>query len=117
MSHNGVPHGIIRREPRLQLAEWLECVERHSELVKPPPRNGVNPFTKGPWVFLPAPGEVHVLLDGARVGTFLPSTEFDEDGEIELFIWKPPPSDRVGGFAAILAKELGATLEWLDTDY
>ena len=59
-------HFTIRREPgaaAISLDEWTAFVESSPILKPAPPKEGINPFTKQPVLFHPAPGSAY--FDGA----------------------------------------------------
>ena len=108
--------GIISRQPPIQMTDWLNCMGRHQELVKPAPREIVNPFTGLPHLHVPGVGEAEIWIDGRIVGGFAPSETFEDDAELEVFTPEGQPTQEVRDIASTLAAELGATLEWFGDD-
>ena len=49
-------------------AAWCELIDRRSELRRPAPREGINPFTKEPHVYRPPYDAAEVLLNGNVIG-------------------------------------------------
>jgi hypothetical protein len=106
---------VIARKPPLSLEEWLECIERVDGLAKAQPKQGINPFTQLPTTFHPPPGKVEIAFNGEVVGGIEVSSEFDEDGELDVFSMD---SKREGlrRMISLVAERLRATVEWLDEE-
>jgi hypothetical protein len=50
------------------MAEWITLIGMHPSLTTVPPQQGINPFTKGPFMFKARQDAARVLYEGARVG-------------------------------------------------
>jgi hypothetical protein len=49
--------------------ERMDCtIAAHSSLEPAQPRQGINPFTKEPHMYEPAPDYARVMIDGTNVG-------------------------------------------------
>jgi len=105
--------GVISRQPPIQMSEWLSFISRHDYLVRPAPRQIVNPFTRIPDLHIPEPGYVQIWRDGRTVGGLGPSQTFEDDAELDVFAPAGQPNAEVREVASTIAAELGATLEWL----
>jgi hypothetical protein len=108
--------GTISREPRLSRSEWLRCIEENATLVADEARVIVNPFTGDRVLHQPPPGGATLCVGGATVGGIEPSVDFEDDGE--LLVYAPEDSDgkeaRIA--AEVVAKALGAQLDWIEEE-
>jgi hypothetical protein len=60
--------GSITAAPGIDLGRWLQLIESHPKLAAFPSREGINPFTKGPYTYRAHPGDAHVVVNGEKVG-------------------------------------------------
>src|SRR5262249_35024467 len=49
-------------------SKWLSLIDSHAALGHPPPRMGINPFTRKPQEFYAPGSSAQVLREGVRVG-------------------------------------------------
>jgi hypothetical protein len=91
--------------PALTLQRWLEVIARHPNLALEPPSQGLNPFTKQPYLFQPPRGNACVILDGVQIG----SMTWAEDGSCRIAVVGESPS--VKEIAMQVANELGCVYE------
>jgi hypothetical protein len=100
---------IIRRYPKISIAEWLQITVENKLFEVPPTRTVPNPFKPGQLMVV-ARKEGEVMI--ARTGAIVPSDEFDDDGELE--IWATDDThDEMKQVAAEVAQKLKAELDWL----
>jgi hypothetical protein len=91
--------------PSVDPQRWHDVIGRHPNLSPLPPREGLNPFTKQPYLY-PAPAEnVRVILDGIEVG----SMTWAEDGSCQIAV--DGDSATVVKIATQVAEELGCVFE------
>lgn len=100
---------IGRLKPVTESAEidemrWIKLIDSHGSLRHAPPVNGINPFTRQPWVFYAADSTAEVIIDGTSVGSIV----WASDGSSLLFVnaddeWV----DTVASIAEEIAKTLG----------
>jgi hypothetical protein len=105
---------LITREPPLTLDEWLSCIAVTPELVPPAPRTVLNPFTRRPYLHLPAAGDVDIILPGLEAESSIESgSEFAQDAT--LAVNGPDEGVSPGTRALILrvAASMRAPVEWL----
>ena len=108
--------GFVTREPRIQLGEWLTCIDKNPSVIAHRRERRViaNPFKRGETAVVESrPGEAILLEDGVSVGAVSPSDDFEEDGE--LCIWAP--DDKTGDayrVSQVVVRLLDARLEWFD---
>jgi len=48
--------------------EWISLIGTHPALAPVPPRQGINPFTRGQVEFNPPPDSAQVMVKGSEVG-------------------------------------------------
>ena len=95
---------------------WLEFIRQRSELVRRPPRDIINPFTREPTTFVYPASEVDVIVDGTIIGCMAPSSWFEDDGELLVFAM-PEEDPRLAALTELAASSLDATLEWVGPDH
>ena len=54
--------------PGIDLGRWVQLIASHPNLATFPSRDGINPFTKGPFTYRAHPGDAQVLVNGEKVG-------------------------------------------------
>ena len=91
------PPGIVNQR-------WIELIREHPNLEPVPPRQGINPFTKKPFVYRPRPDVARVVLGGKYVGLM----SWAEDGSNRVVVVGEPPV--VAPLARGIAKTLGGRL-------
>ena len=85
-------------------AEWITLIGAHPALAPVQPVQGINPFTKEPYLYKPRPDSARVLLEGSQVG----SISWAEDGSQLLVVWSNVGVQaRVAKVAADVASRLG----------
>jgi hypothetical protein len=77
--------GRIEPEPggRLTKSEWVALIERHPQLARIAPREGINPFTQKPVMIEAPPTSARVLSSGTEIG----SISWAEDDSELLNVW------------------------------
>jgi len=68
---------------------WIALIGAHSSLAAAQTRQGINPFTKEPHVYRPAPDYAGVLRDGAEVGAI----HWAMDDSRRLAVWSMPGAE------------------------
>lgn len=96
---------------RLSRAEWSAYIDRNPALVRPQPRQLVNPFTGHQEVHVPDSGEAEILAAETVVGAIEPSPEFEDDGELHVYA-ADGKHEFVKTAARDIAGALNATFEW-----
>ena len=118
--------GVISRNPKLSIDDWTRAIARGPELfavnpfrsmsprlITPATRQIENPFRGGTVTVTPRVGEVSLVIGGEAVARLQPSDEFDRDGEV-LVHSRLPVREEVKAAVGLLAKEMGAMVEWFD---
>lgn len=85
--------------------EWIALIEAHSCLSLGKPRQGINPFTKEPFIYKPAPDYAQITVDGTKVGAI----HWAMDESRRLVLWSLPTA-RIQ--VIDIAQEVAATLGW-----
>jgi hypothetical protein len=94
-----------RNPPSVDVQRWLEVITQHPNLSLLPPREGLNPFTKQPYLY-PAPAEnAQVILDGVQIG----SMTWAEDGSRQIAV--DGDAATLVKIAMQVAEELGCIFE------
>lgn len=55
--------------PGIDRRHRIGLIREHPDLAPPRPREGINPFTKGPITFQPRPNVAQVIVGGEEAGT------------------------------------------------
>jgi hypothetical protein len=55
--------------PGFSRSRWIELIQQHSNLQRGRPIEGINPFTREPLTYHPAPDSASVVVDDEDVGT------------------------------------------------
>jgi hypothetical protein len=85
-------------------SEWIALIAVHPSLAQSAPRQGINPFTKEPVMYKPAPDSARVMADGAAVGAM----HWAMDDSRRLVVWSLPTTrEHVMGIARDVASDLG----------
>ena len=94
-----------RDTPGIDLGRWIQLIARHQNLVACPSREGINPFTKGPFTYRAHPGDAHVVVNGETVGTMT----WAQDGTNRIDVQGTP------GLVEPVAIEVAAAVagEWI----
>jgi len=72
--------------------QWMSLIDSHAALRHPPPRIGINPFTRQPWKFYAPGSTAEIIKDGVGVGSIewamdkSPSLWVDADGEYAEYV-------------------------------
>jgi hypothetical protein len=66
--------------------EWNAVIAAHSFLSPGQPQQGVNPFTREPLTYKPAPDYALIIVDGAKVGAI----HWAMDDSRRLVLWSIP---------------------------
>lgn len=104
---------VISRKPALTIEEWKEVVAQTDHLEPDQAvREIVNPFTRRPSTVRAAEGSAKIVIGGKSVGAIEPSSEFAEDGELNVFAPSDDLSDAFRHAVAAIAAKLGAHIEW-----
>jgi hypothetical protein len=85
--------------------EWIVLIGVHSSLAPAVPKQGVNPFSKQPILFKPAPDYASVLLDGRKVGAI----HWAMDGSHRLVVWSLAAART---HVADVAQDVASRLGW-----
>ena len=84
--------------------EWISLIGTHPALAPVPPRQGINPFTRGQVEFNPPPDSAQVMVKGSEVGRIT----WAEDESQLLVAWARAGSEpQVANVAADVAARLG----------
>jgi hypothetical protein len=84
--------------------ERITLIGTHPSLAPVPPRQGINPFTKGPCLYKARPDTARVLIEGREVG----SIEWAQDESQLLVVWSDAATNaQVAKVAADVASQLG----------
>ena len=86
-------------------SEWIALIDTHPSLAPVPPRQGINPFTKGPYLYKAPRDSARILLKGLEVG----SITWAEDESQRLLVWSRGGAQT---FVAEIAGEVASTLGW-----
>jgi hypothetical protein len=83
---------------------WIALICAHPSLAPVQTRQGINPFTKEPYVYQPPTDYAHILLDGKEVGAI----HWTMDDSRRLVVWSMPGvKTRVIVIAQDVASKLG----------
>src|SRR5215471_360471 len=84
--------------------EWISLIGAHPSLASVPARLGINPFTKGPYLYKARPDTARVLVEGLAVG----SIEWAQDESQRLVVWSDAAANvQVEDVAVDVASRLG----------
>jgi hypothetical protein len=86
-------------------SEWLRLIGTHPQLSQVPPRQGVNPFSRGGSLYEAAPDAARVIENADDVGLI----HWGMDDSRCLVVWSSAGSE-----AAVkrIAEDIAAQLEW-----
>jgi hypothetical protein len=95
-------------EPGADLAvgkpEWIRLIGEHPQLSTMPDREGVNPFTRKPYLYKANPDLARVCVQLEQVG----SIHWAMDDSRRLVVWAEPGSEQsVRNIAQDVASRLG----------
>jgi hypothetical protein len=95
------PSGDVAAGGRL---EWIRLIEVYPQLSPVPPREGINPFTKGPHLYRARPDTARVLAEIGEIGLI----HWAEDDSRRLAVWSNSGSEsEVKRVAEAVASRLG----------
>jgi hypothetical protein len=104
----------ISRTNPISMDEWMKLVDSDQHLIIPRSRMVINPFNKTIEPSLPMLGEVDIVGAETELGSITPSAEFDDDGELDVWLPDGDPVDEVVGILNRIASELSAELVWME---
>jgi hypothetical protein len=85
--------------------EWLALMGKHKSLAAALPKQGINPFSKQPYLIEPAKDYASVLLDGSKVGAI----HWAMDGSHRLIVWSEPAART---HVMDIAQDVASQLRW-----
>ncbi|MBC7818401.1 MAG: hypothetical protein IAG10_16060 [Planctomycetaceae bacterium] len=100
--------GVIRAErdpPGINHDRWVALIDKHPNLLHPPPIEGINSFTRGPMIAHPRPDVASVVIEGQEIGMMYWSE--NEANQINVF----GDSQTVAQLAHEVANLLGGLFE------
>ena len=90
--------------PLADPGEWIALIGKHTSLAAALPKQGINPFSKQPYLFKPTQDYAGVLFDGDKVGAI----HWAMDGSHRLIVWSEPAARvHVTEIAQDVASQLG----------
>jgi hypothetical protein len=84
--------------------EWTRLIGVHPRLSPPPPRQGINPFTRKPHTYTPTPDTARVLLNSQEIGVIHRAMD---DSRRLLVLSRAGSEEEVIGVAQEIASRLG----------
>ena len=96
-------------EPNTEVAtgkpEWIRLIEAHPELSPVPPKEGINPFTRDPYLYRARPDTARVVAEVGQLGLI----EWAQDESRRLVVWSNPGSEAK---VRSIAEDVASTLGW-----